>query len=53
VLLVREAGGTATDFAGRPYRLGGPELLASNKRIHAEMQQVAADIAAHAALRPG
>ncbi|HEX2714436.1 MAG TPA: inositol monophosphatase family protein [Candidatus Acidoferrales bacterium] len=45
VLLVREAGGTATDFAGRPYKLGGPELLASNRRIHTEMQQVAADIA--------
>jgi len=53
VLLVREAGGTATDFAGRPYKLGGPELLASNKRIHAEMQQVAADIAERAAPRPG
>ncbi len=48
VLLVREAGGMCTDFAGRPYRLGGPELLASNKRIHEEMQQVAADIAERA-----
>jgi len=45
ILLVREAGGVATDFAGHPYRLGGPELLASNTHIHAEMQQVAADIA--------
>ena len=45
LLLVREAGGMVTDFAGRPYKLGGPELLASNKRIHAEMQQVGADIA--------
>ncbi len=49
VLLVREAGGTCTDFAGRPYRLGGPELLASNKKIHEEMQQVAADIAERSA----
>jgi myo-inositol-1(or 4)-monophosphatase len=46
VLLIREAGGMATDFAGRPYRPGGQELLASNRRIHTEMQQVAADIAA-------
>ncbi len=53
VLLVREAGGMATDFAGRPYKLGGSELLASNKRIHAEMQQVAADIAERVFQRPG
>ncbi len=45
VLLVREAGGVATDFAGRPYHLGDRELLASNARMHAEMQQVAIDIA--------
>jgi myo-inositol-1(or 4)-monophosphatase len=50
VLLVREAGGMATDFAGRPYKPGGAELLASNRRIHAEMQQVAADIAERAPL---
>jgi fructose-1,6-bisphosphatase/inositol monophosphatase family enzyme len=42
---VREDGGLATDFAGRPFKLGGPEMLASNRRIHAEMQRVAADIA--------
>ena len=53
VLLVREAGGMATDFTGRPYRLGGPELMASNKHIHAEMQQVAADIAERAPQRLG
>ena len=53
VLLVREAGGTVTDFAGRPYRLGGPEILATKRRIHAEMQSVAADIAARTAQRPG
>ena len=52
VLLVCEAGGMATDFAGRPYRLGGPELLASNGRIHVEMQRVAADIAERASPRP-
>ncbi len=45
VLLVREAGGVATDFGGRAYRPGDREILASNGRIHTEMQQVAADIA--------
>jgi myo-inositol-1(or 4)-monophosphatase len=44
VLLVREAGGTVTDFAGQPYQLGARELLASNSLIHAEMQALAADV---------
>ena len=48
VLLVREAGGTVTQFDGRPYRLGDRELLASNGRVHAEMQNVAASIAERA-----
>ena len=52
VLIVREAGGMISDFAGRPYRLGGPEVLASNGRIHSEMQQVAADIAERATANP-
>lgn len=41
VLLVREAGGVVSDLAGEPYRLGGPHVLASNGRIHGEMQEVA------------
>jgi|SRR5579863_4593405 len=45
MLLVREAGGTVTDLAGKPYRPGGPDMLASNGRIHAEMKDVAAQIA--------
>jgi myo-inositol-1(or 4)-monophosphatase len=40
VLLVQEAGGTVTDMNGAPYRLGGPHTLASNGRIHGEMQEV-------------
>jgi myo-inositol-1(or 4)-monophosphatase len=52
-LIVREAGGMVTDFDGRPYRLGGRELLASNSLIHSEMQQVATEIAANSARRPG
>lgn len=42
VLLVQEAGGKVTDLSGGPYRLGGPQMLASNGRIHGEMQEVAA-----------
>ena len=45
VLLVREAGGTVTQFDGQPYRLGDRELLASNGQVHSEMQSVAASIA--------
>jgi myo-inositol-1(or 4)-monophosphatase len=47
-LLVREAGGMVTDFAGRPYQAGERECMASNRLIHSEMQQVAADIAERA-----
>jgi len=37
ILLVEEAGGRVTDFAGRPYRLESRETLASNGRIHDEL----------------
>ena len=50
VLLVEEAGGKVTDMSGGPYRLGGPQMLSTNGRIHAEMQEVAA-IAESAATR--
>ncbi|OGQ79186.1 MAG: inositol monophosphatase [Deltaproteobacteria bacterium RIFCSPLOWO2_12_FULL_60_19] len=36
-LIVREAGGTVTDFAGKPFSILGEETLASNGLIHAEM----------------
>lgn len=49
VLLVREAGGLVTDFHGRPYHLAGEEILASNPLIHAEMQQVLAELTAQGA----
>ena len=45
VLLVREAGGTVSDFAGRDYAVGGIQLLASNGAIHSEMRKLASDIA--------
>ncbi|RPJ71920.1 MAG: inositol monophosphatase [Desulfobacteraceae bacterium] len=37
LLIVREAGGRVTDFSGRPFAIGGDEILASNRRIHDEM----------------
>ena len=37
VLLVREAGGRVTDFAGSPDCLSGESIVASNGRIHEEM----------------
>ncbi|HHS98576.1 MAG TPA: inositol monophosphatase [Chloroflexi bacterium] len=40
VLLVREAGGRATDFAGTPDCLSGEEIVASNGLIHEEMLRV-------------
>ena len=43
-LLVREAGGAVTDFSGKPFHPGDRELLATNGRVHSEMQAVAADI---------
>jgi len=46
MLIVTEAGGMVTDFTGRPYHPGDPEVLVTNGRIHSEMQQVAADVAA-------
>ena len=37
ILLVREAGGIATDFAGGPERLYYGEIVAANPVLHAEM----------------
>ena len=45
-LMVREAGGTVTDFSGAAYRLGDRELAASNGLIHTQMQELFAEIAA-------
>jgi myo-inositol-1(or 4)-monophosphatase len=45
VLLVDEAGGQVSDFAGAPYELGGPLILATNGLIHEEMRSAAARVA--------
>ncbi|MGO9641029.1 MAG: inositol monophosphatase family protein [Candidatus Acidiferrales bacterium] len=47
ILLVREAGGMATRLSGQPYAPGDPEILATNKLIHSEMQEVATAISAN------
>ena len=44
VLLVEEAGGKVTDFAGGPYALGGHVILATNGLIHEEMRRIALEI---------
>jgi myo-inositol-1(or 4)-monophosphatase len=36
-IIVREAGGTLTDFSGNPFSIWGEETLASNGIIHDEM----------------
>jgi myo-inositol-1(or 4)-monophosphatase len=43
VLLVREAGGVVTDYAGQPFRLEARQILASNTRLHDEMIAILAD----------
>lgn len=40
VLLVREAGGLVTDYAGRPGDIRSGQILASNGLIHGEMSEV-------------
>ena len=42
-LLVEEAGGTLTDFAGEPFDIYGKECLASNGLIHQQMLDVLRD----------
>lgn len=40
VVIVEEAGGKVTDFAGRKYSIYGKYILASNGRIHRQMKKV-------------
>lgn len=41
LLILREAGGTATRLDGSPYDIHQPDILASNGRIHEQMMAVA------------
>jgi myo-inositol-1(or 4)-monophosphatase len=52
ILLVEEAGGSVTDFAGNPYRLDSREVLASNRLIQAELIGLFGDMFAGRGLSP-
>jgi myo-inositol-1(or 4)-monophosphatase len=52
VLLVTEAGGRVSDFAGGAFRLDSREVLASNGLIHDEMVGMFADMFAGRGLAP-
>jgi myo-inositol-1(or 4)-monophosphatase len=52
VLLVEEAGGRVTDFAGNPFKLDSREILASNGMIHAELVALFKDMFAGRNLAP-
>ncbi len=52
ILLVEEAGGRVTDFAGNPFRLDSREVLASNGLLHPEMLGFFADMFAGRGLSP-
>lgn len=51
-LLVQEAGGRITDFAGGPFRLDSREVLASNGLIHDELVAMFKDMFAGRDLTP-
>ncbi|HEX4757672.1 MAG TPA: inositol monophosphatase family protein [Terracidiphilus sp.] len=52
ILLVEEAGGSVTDFAGNPYRLDSREVLASNRLIQGELVGLFGDMFAGRGLSP-
>ena len=51
-LLVEEAGGRISDFAGGPFRLDSREVLATNSLIHAELVALFQDMFAGRGLSP-
>jgi myo-inositol-1(or 4)-monophosphatase len=52
ILLVEEAGGRVTDYAGKKYQLASDEILASNGTIHEELKGFFADMFAGRGLSP-
>ena len=52
ILLVEEAGGRVTGFAGQPFKLDSREVLATNGLIHHEMVGIFADLFAGRNLAP-
>jgi len=47
VVILREAGGTVTDFNGAPHSIYGQELVASNGPIHQAMLDLLQEDATH------
>jgi myo-inositol-1(or 4)-monophosphatase len=43
-LMVLEAGGLVTDYAGEPFRIEGGQILAANPGLHREMMKVLAEV---------
>lgn len=52
ILLVEEAGGRVTNFAGGPFRLASDEILATNGLLHEELKGFFADMFAGRNLAP-
>ncbi len=52
ILLVEEAGGSVTDFAGNPFKLDSREILASNGLIQAELVELFTNMFAGRGLSP-
>jgi myo-inositol-1(or 4)-monophosphatase len=52
VLIVQEAGGRVTDFAGGEFDIASRQVLATNGRIHAALMQEFAEIFAGRGLEP-
>jgi myo-inositol-1(or 4)-monophosphatase len=52
ILLIQEAGGKTTDFAGKTFRLDSREVLVSNSLIHAELVTLFTDMFAGRNLAP-
>jgi myo-inositol-1(or 4)-monophosphatase len=42
LVILEEAGGRVTDFAGKPFSIYGKQIVASNGKIHDEMVAVLA-----------
>jgi myo-inositol-1(or 4)-monophosphatase len=52
ILLVEEAGGSVSNFSGKPYHIASEEILASNGKIQSELVTLFADMLAGKDLVP-
>jgi len=43
-LILQEAGGLVTDYSGKPRHYSDSTIIASNKKLHSEMQKILADL---------